>query len=805
MMQRSKSAALRALGLCACVAASLAWAGPARAEESLTYLETAGRFADLKSEAEAKLARGAKAEASVLGYLCIAYGKLKQYEKLFACADRLEAIAQAGDVDIALDQYVMFISSSDARPLPQVLRARAWFELGDYAKASAAAAQALVILAKIPERGGTSLYPTARYRMAALEVQTLAASRAGHPAEAAALALQLEDVSRPIIGLRMWTWIKDNALAQVYMAMGRYQDALKYIPASPASMKVMVSFVNSLGPYAYRGDSTTSILEIPRLVMRGKALAETGKTAEAKSTFDEALASPRIRDMGDLYWVALYERGRLAQAEQQLDAAADYYAKAVEMVELQRSSINTEGSKIGFVGDKQGLYARLVALLLAQGKSAEAFDYVERSKSRALVDMLSGKNNFAVQGLAPERMNQLLQRLDAPDLPVPPPEGGKSTQPTDAPGAPLADRADRSEVRGLIAARQEVRAAAPEFSSLVTVGAVPTPEIQALLAADETLVEYYYQGDELVAFVVSRDKLQGVKLEGAGLADKIAGLRKALEDVNSAAWQAPARALHEQLWAPLAPLISSKNVVVVGHGALHYLPFAVLQQPDGGLLIDAYRMHYLPSASVLKYLRAAQGGGQAQLLVFGNPDLGSADYDLKFAEGEARTLAAMVPASRLLVRKEASKANFLSAAGGFSRLHFATHGKFESANPLHSGLFLAGDTPDAGLLTAGELYSTRLDTDLVTLSACETGLGAINSGDDVVGLTRGFLYAGSRSIVASLWSVDDRATGELMTAFYRNLPTMNKDEALRQAQLSTRANFPHPFFWAAFQLTGRVN
>ena len=159
----------------------------------------------------------------------------------------------------------------------------------------------------------------------------------------------------------------------------------------------------------------------------------------------------------------------------------------------------------------------------------------------------------------------------------------------------------------------------------------------------------------------------------------------------------------------------------------------------------------------------------------------------------------------MLVRKDASETNFKAAGAVFSRIHFATHGKFQAEDPLNSGLFLAKDASNDGLLTVGELYSMRLDADLITLSACETGLGKVANGDDVVGLTRGFLYAGSRSIVASLWSVDDKATAELMEAFYSNLAKMPKQQALREAQLRTRQDFPHPFFWAAFQLTGRAD
>ena len=133
-----------------------------------------------------------------------------------------------------------------------------------------------------------------------------------------------------------------------------------------------------------------------------------------------------------------------------------------------------------------------------------------------------------------------------------------------------------------------------------------------------------------------------------------------------------------------------------------------------------------------------------------------------------------------------------------------THGRFDPDQPLHSGLLLAKDTQNNGFLSLSDLYSLRLHADLVTLSACDTGLGKIRNGDDVVGLTRGFLYAGSNTVVASLWGVDDQATSYLMEQFYADLKTNNKGEALRQAQLATRKKYNHPFYWAAFGLTGKL-
>ena len=193
------------------------------------------------------------------------------------------------------------------------------------------------------------------------------------------------------------------------------------------------------------------------------------------------------------------------------------------------------------------------------------------------------------------------------------------------------------------------------------------------------------------------------------------------------------------------------------------------------------------------------------MLAFGNPDLGDPQLDLKYAQAEAQNVAKVMPNSKALVRREASESAFKRYGEGFKYLHIASHGTFNADSPLSSALLLAKDAENDGTLTVGELYSMRLNADLVTLSACETGLGKIANGDDVVGLTRGFLYAGSRSIVASLWKVDDEATAYLMTRFYQSLKGTSKREALRLAQIETRKKYPHPYYWAAFQLTGEAN
>lgn len=210
----------------------------------------------------------------------------------------------------------------------------------------------------------------------------------------------------------------------------------------------------------------------------------------------------------------------------------------------------------------------------------------------------------------------------------------------------------------------------------------------------------------------------------------------------------------------------------------------------------------MPSASAMKYLQDRSPNKKGGILVFGNPDLGDPNHDLSFAQNEAVEIVKTRPNSRVFLRKEATEAILRKCGNRYEYIHFATHGLFNPREPLKSALFLAPDGQHDGILTVDKLYSLQLNANLVTLSACETGLGSIANGDDLVGLAPGFLYAGAGSIVSSLWKVDDLSTSHLMTRFYAAMEMMDTDEALRSAQLETRNTYPHPYHWAAFQLTG---
>lgn len=739
---------------------------------------------------EAQIKASGHASSAKLTVLCLSYARVKRYDRLFECADLLEQNIKRGDTtstdldELARESPILggmarskFAGNKemlgDITYLPHYLRAEAYIDLAKYPQAVQEAKKAYFFVDRQAQIG-------------ILGTLGLAFALNGDKAQALQMSDRLSGLS---IANPVMKASRNFAVAKIHVALNDFGKALEEIRKNDPTAHVMLA--NLFFGAMMSGQSMAVYEEIPRKFMLSKCLMETGDVSAARLGYDALLEMPQIRENGDIYWMILFDRGKIAERDGDSRNAIDLYDRAVEVIEQQRSTINTESSKIGFVGDKQALYFQLIQVLLQQKQYEKAFEYVERAKSRALVDLLASKKDFAVRGSDQDAVRAALAADDAA-------EAEAVIQNADL---------DKSGTRNLrIKARKALRDNAPELASFISVTSQPIGELLAALPEDETLVEYYYQGNDMFAFILDHERLQAVRLDANGLAAQVQNLRKALEDPLSPAWQQSSHALYQRLWLPIENRLAGRNVIVVPHGVLHYLPFAALQDNDGKFVIDRFAMRFMPSASVLRYLRQSMPKKAAErLFVLGNPDLGDPALDLQFAGDEARQVAALFPESQLLSRKDASKSNFRKFAPLFTRIHFATHGKFQADEPLKSGLYLAKGSDNDGVLTVSEIYSTNLDADLVTLSACETGLGKITNGDDVVGLTRGFLYAGSRSIVASLWSVDDKATSALMAAFYRNMASMDKRQALRQAQMEARKHFPQPFFWAAFQLTGRAD
>jgi CHAT domain-containing protein len=332
--------------------------------------------------------------------------------------------------------------------------------------------------------------------------------------------------------------------------------------------------------------------------------------------------------------------------------------------------------------------------------------------------------------------------------------------------------------------------------------------LQHDLGPDTVLVEYFALDNELLAFVVTDTTVEVVggltseeqldtALEQFRL--QVDTLHNGAERMRPHLAQLTARAQHhlgtlyDMLLKPFEQRLGTRRLVVVPHRALHSVPFHALY--DGtSYLIERREVVYAPSASVLHHcLTRPQRPLQRAVL------LGAPDAQTPWVLDEIQTLAALFPDAIALVEEHATLAALRTHASSADVLHLACHGQFRPDNPLFSALRLA----DAWL-TARDAYDLDLNCGLVTLSACETGVNAVVSGDELIGLVRGFFSAGAPSLLVSLWMVDDQTTALLMSSFYQRLRQGDRPAtALRYAQRELMAQYPHPFFWSPFVLLGR--
>ena len=694
-----------------------------------------------------------------------AYYEIRDYENMLKATDLLEQQIARGDARFY---------GGDLSVYPRILRGYAHLDQGEYDKTIKVVSEAHVILNR---DGGKSngLYHSQLIEIAG--ILGVAHAYLNHVREADRFLeiLYGKDIARGILGPEQFI-----AIARIHMARKEYPQALAAVQNPGAK-------VSGLATAFY--DQTFQ--ELPKFFIMAKCLYETGRIREAREDYDQLLKHPQIKQVGGFYWPVLLDRAKIARAEGQDKAAETLLREAVDVIEKQRSSIRSEAGRIGYVGDKQAVYQELVTLLIAGSRPAEAFEYVERAKGRALVDLLASQKNMAIHARNAGQANRTFIELAKAE---------RNIGVVNDPGS----RQESERTRGVVVAlKRDLASQAPEFTSLVSVAGTPISEIRDRLAEDETLIEYYASDREWFVFVLNRNGITVKKLGALDLEKEIREFRASLTNPASGDYVRHSRELYGKLIDPVSALIKTPMLTIIPHGPLHYLPFGALSSGEG-YLIDRANMRVLQTASILKFLKSRTMESNPSILIMGNPNLGDPKYDLKHAQDEAEAIAGMMPRATLLLRDEARASFITKSAGQFTMIHFAAHGIFDPDNPLNSALLLAGDNTSDGRLRAGDLYNLNLNADLVTLSACETALGKITKGDDVVGFTRGFLYAGAGTIISTLWQVDDLATRDLMLDFYTKLLTMEKGKALREAQLNTKKKYPHPYYWASFQLTGNA-
>jgi len=507
----------------------------------------------------------------------------------------------------------------------------------------------------------------------------------------------------------------------------------------------------------------------------------------ALENLTKALRIAEEQREASLIYSASSRIGDLYRRTQRPSEAMVYYGKAIENIESTRSLLASEEYRQSFFEGGLDSYVSMIGVLSASGNADEAFNYSERARSRSFLDLLGSKAQLSRvrSGLFEEertlqaRIAAIKARLASEDAPQRGSLGKELEEAEKAYGAFLA----------------RVRKQDKEQASLMAVEPLTLKEVQELLDPGTTLVEYFVTQGGIFVWVVEKDKMQFVRVPLAKkeLSSLVKTLRETIFTLGEKERLSKVSAsLYQHLLNPVVPHVRGKELIIVPHDVLHYLPFHALVSPQGKYLIEQYPIYYLSSASLLQFTtekRRAKGDLSAVLvqagkvLALGNPDLGDASKNLRFAELEAREVQTLYPQSTVLLKRDATEEKGKALSPQHDILHFATHAELSEEEPLSSAILLAKDGKEDGRLEVREIFGMDLKANLVVLSACETGLGKLSSGDELVGLTRAFIYAGTPSVVASLWKVEDSSTAALMASFYKNLRTMSKVEALRQAQL----------------------
>jgi hypothetical protein len=490
------------------------------------------------------------------------------------------------------------------------------------------------------------------------------------------------------------------------------------------------------------------------------------------------------------------------------------FKDAITSIEAIRAPLPAEEFRTAFMANKLIPYTEMVRLCLADGspgRVAEALGYIERARSRVLMDMLSGAMTaspkprdefeaglYARLETLREELNWFYSQINLPESDV----YARGIE---------AMTEFHNEVRERETAIAEITLQLRQHNAGVSVEAeaFDITTLRSDLGADTALVEYFRLDNQLLAFVVTEEGIELVHLpeseehvEAAlrlfhfqlgALRHGAASLQGYFSDLAARARHHLSR-LYDLLMKPIEERLGTRRLVVVPHRLLHYVPFHALY--DGSsYLIEHREISCVPSAAVLHHCMAAPRHSLEQVTL-----LGLSDQRNPRAREEVLALARLFPQGITLLDEQATRASLFEHSNATHMLHLASHGSFRSDNALFSALQLAD-----GWLTARDVYQLNLShCDLVTLSACETGINTLAPGDEWIGLARGFFSAGAPSLLVSQWVVDDAATAELMIDFYTHLRSgASPAAALRQAQCKLLKEKPHPYFWAPFVILGR--
>jgi len=521
---------------------------------------------------------------------------------------------------------------------------------------------------------------------------------------------------------------------------------------------------------------------------------------EARSPVVATVAASRTGDPTNRY-----TEGLLNEMQGNHDAALASYLKAVDLLDGDRRKLRDDRSRGTLLENRIGVYYAAAQQLLERRRYADAFEIVERSRSRALADLLATRG-LTVGGGAQQQLfsDAMVVRSRLADA------QGRLFEATSAPEGtrPAAIAALQAEVRTLESQQQalDARTAAesPRLQSLVNSKPATLQSLQASMRAEGyELLQYLTLDHAVLVWHITPDAVtvKNVFLPRDELNAKVASLQTSVSDANEKFDETTARELYLYLVQPVIAQVRARHLVIVPHEDLQYVPFQVFQDPaDGRFFGERFQITYAPSASVLLTLKkpAPLSGGRL---------LAVADPGIPAAIDEVAAIAKLFPQpSKVVSDTLPREADVKAWVRDADIVHLSVHGKFDGAEPMLSYLSLAPGAADDGKLTAAEMFGLPLDKSrIVVLSACETGRAEATHANEILGMVRALLFAGAGTLVLSHWEVDSAATALWMQTFYQAALTGPVQEAARAALVKVKSTpqFSHPFYWGAFAMVSR--
>ena len=622
-----------------------------------------------------------------------------------------------------------------------------------------------------------------------------------------------------------------RALAAVNQALATYNA----IPVDPIEKRQALALKAALLSQQGKTDQALALFDEARVLYRqaqdprgeGRMLAELGQIElqqehfnDALPIFDHARQLAEQADDSTTRWLAEWGMGRCLYATGALPDAITFLQRSLALSRAHFRELRTDQGRVAFDESVRRIRETLLEAYLSLAETDDnyfqkALDVVEGNRGLVLLDMMQGRKRRRYR-----------------------PAADQQPEPSDPFSMPEKDFRDSPVQMAMGVGLDMEMAASMGLDPQQTHPDDPTEYVDA-----EPLSRLVYQvlEDKSVVFAVEPDgHVHGsiLPLGEAQISELVANVRSALgtarprgmkvrqfgdaatESVPVADPTPLLRDCFEQLVAPVLSLLPADctPLVLEPDRALWLLPFDALQDANGDWLADLRPLLYAPSADVLDEIRREPGYGgtdELQALIIGDPDMPSVPIrggmtvelePLPGARTEARAIAEQFPAERhtLLLGALALEETVRRESPDHGIIHLATHGMAYDDNPLASFIALTAGGEDDGLLTAQQVMDMHLPADLVALSACQTGLGKV-AGEGVIGLSRGFLVTGARSVLVSQWSVDDDATAALKEQFYRfYLAQDNKAAALQKAMQAVRSDpiYANPSQWASFMLVG---